>query len=270
METLRQVKKIKLDKSSLVENSYLSYFSRPTKVEFCDKSRCFRVNGRVISGLIPKLKELFWSTYEYKKQKYVKYGGERDVYGGLVRGTIVHNQLRMYGNRCSEDEFKSQYVSLHEFTEKAIKALKIWKFKPIRSEYPVCDTKFLGVATAIDMICLNSSGKLILIEWKCGMANYFQQGNNSMDGPLKNLNNCPLNQAYLQLLFTKAIFEKQHNISIEHSYVVQITKKKVVPYELPQSLIQQQNALYNYVFINLDYQRKTKLFQNSVKRKYRQ
>jgi len=263
----RQIKKIKLD---CIENSMIKYFSKPTLVEFCDKTRCFRVNNRPVSGLLPKLKKLFWSKYEYKEQKYKKNKEEKDIYGGLVRGTIVHNQLRMYGNRCSEKEFKKQYVSLHEFTEQAIEALKTWKLKPIRSEYPVCDMKFLKIATAIDMICLDSMGKLVLIEWKCGMSNYFQQGNNTMDGPLKNqINNCPLNQAYLQLLFTKILFERQHNISIGKSYVVQITKKKTIPYELPQQLIKQQNTLYNYAFITLDSQRRSKEYEKRFKRKYK-
>lgn len=236
------------------------YFSQSKEVEFSDATRCFRVNGKSVPGLLPNLKEVFWPEYEYvkptfkvnkqdqnRKQHSKPKGLKRDVYGGLVRGSIVHNQLRMYANRASIEEFESQYCAIHEYTEKAISALKIWKFIPITGEYALFNASPLNIATAADMICMNESGELVLIEWKTGMDTYFKRGNGPMHGPLQGIyNNCPLNQAYIQLLFTKTLLESELSMCIKHAYVVQINSDGIERYTLPSIINKKRNQLITY------------------------
>lgn len=234
-----------------------NYFSHPKDVEFSDASRCFKVNGKSVPGLLPSLKEVFWPEYEYVKPKIKSKKDKvpkRDVYGGLVRGSIVHNQLRLYANRASVEEFQGQYCAIHEFTEKAISALKIWKFVPITGEYALFNQFPLNVATAADMICMNESGELVVIEWKTGMDTYFKRGNDQMSGPLQGIyNNCPLNQAYIQLFFTKTLLESELSMRIKHAYVVQINSEGIVRYPLPTTITQKKNQIITYFCQKMDF-----------------
>jgi len=259
-----------------------TYFSHPKDVEFSDATRCFRVNGKSVPGLLPSLKEVFWPEYEYTKPKFQKKekgrgkkkekggGLKRDVYGGLVRGSIVHNQLRLYANRASVEEFEDQYCAIHEYTEKAISALKIWKLVPITGEYALFNQFPLNVATAADMICMNEAGELVVIEWKTGMDNYFKRGSNQMHGPMKGIyNNCPLNQAYVQLFFTKTLLESELSVKIKHAFVVQINSDGITRYPLPSTISQKKNQLISYFCQKIEFVRSQKKKEKNFLKLYK-
>jgi hypothetical protein len=236
-------------------------------VYFDEEKRYFKIktekNGfKLAKGLVPSLRSVFYNNYKFEQSKFpTKKKIKRDIYGGQIRGSIVHKQLMMYANKYSVEEFKKQYLSIHPYSIKAFRFLKINEWIPIIAELPVADPDLM-IATAIDMICINTKGEIILIEWKTGMDNYMLQGTQSMDGPIKD-NNCPLNQAHLQLLFGKIFLEKNHGIKSDKEYVVQIKEEGVVSYSLPKEYLQRKNALYNYLsstMVNEKKKSKSKFF----------
>ncbi len=233
----------------------LTFLDHPNNdiIRFSNKYRCFKckkiADKREISvrGLVPVLKKNFWSKYEYIPPKYKTRKTEiKNRFDGLLRGDLVHRQIETYVNR-GVSEIKKEEI--HPFTKKAIIAMREWKWKPIIAELPIYDP-ILKIATKIDLICLDKDDNIVLVEWKCGMDNYLCQGNTVMDGPLsKSFSNCPLNQALLQLLFTKMIVQKNYNIIPKKAYVVQIHSDGINPFSLPKRMETFQELCYQYLHI---------------------
>lgn len=220
---------------------------------FSEKSGCFKfvnANGKLYtaSGLVPSLKKVFWPNYKYEKLKRkTRRQGERDKYGGLARGTIMHEQLRLWANEASRGEIRSQYLTMHKYTRKAIGFMEENELTPVRAEVVAFDP-CSRVATAIDMVCMNKQGHVILIEWKSGMDSYFDRGNSSMHGPHV-VSNCPRNQAFMQLLFGKMMLEQHHAVRSDADYVVQVHKDGVDPFPLPDAMLKKQRQLYEHFFM---------------------
>ncbi len=238
----RQTKKMKFDTYTIT--NLRNIFARNASITFDDNTQSFRVGTRVVPGLTKKLRAVFWPDYEYQKPPKAAGNGKRarrDIFGGLDRGKIVHNQLRMHINGATKNEFRSQFVAWHPYTKNAVDALQAWKLTPIIAEFPVVDDG-LNIATAADALCVNDDGQLVLVEFKTGMSRYFDLGNAGMHNThgVGKLNNCPRNQAHMQLLFTKMMLEYTHNLRIAEAFVIQIRDDDVVRYRLPKTL--QKNA----------------------------
>lgn len=221
------------------------YFSRE---ERCFKRKSAERAELYVRGLLPKLKKVFWSSYEYEKPVYSalkKTGSVRGKLGGLYRGDMVHHQLELCTNKGIEAA-KIVYDGLHSFTEKAILAMIQWEWRPIIAEMPVYN-EATNVATKIDLVCLDKHEDIVLVEWKCGMENYLCKGNAEMDGPFKGLySNCPLNQAYVQLLFTKLFVERAYRVHIKKAYVVQIHTDGITPFPIPKEMLRIQDFTLAY------------------------
>jgi hypothetical protein len=218
---------------------------------FDEDRRCFKINTpdgpRTAKGLVPTLKQIFYKNYKYEQPKYSR--GKRipkPEYGGQMRGSIVHKQLMMYANKYSIEEFSKQFMAIHPYSIKAFQFLKTNNWDPITAELAIGDTDLM-IATAIDMVCMDQNGKVILIEWKTGMDYSMLRGTTQMDGPVHE-DDCPLNQAFLQLLFGKIILEMQYGIRSDEEYVVQIKHSGVVEYRIPSTFLGKKNALYNYAY----------------------
>lgn len=232
---------------------------------FDENRRCFklnRMNGKpkTVKGLVPSLRKVFYDQYNYlkantktgkRRKKKVRREEEedeedvvKDVYGGTVRGTIVHKQLAMLAENCSLEEFQSQFIAVHPYTIKGFKFLKEMGLTPIAAEVPIGDPNMM-VGTAIDMICLDPNERVVLIEWKTGMDESFTKGDKNMDGPAL-LNNCPMNQACLQLLFGKMMLERNYGLRSSIDLVVHIRKDGVKPIPIPENILAQKTRLYEY------------------------
>ncbi len=201
---------------------------------------------RTLKGLLPGLRRAFWPTYKYVRSRFGGSTGVRSAHAGRRRGTTVHSQLESYANETDFEVFVSRHPALHPYAKKAIKALEIWKLEPIRAELAIADP-ILMIGTAIDMVCVDEEGRLVIIEWKCGMDHYMMRGTASMRGPLGAFySNSPLNQAYFQLLFERAILQYHYGVVPAKAYVVQIEMDDIMPYPLPEELIRKQGVLYDY------------------------
>ena len=214
-----------------------------------------------VKGLLPVLSKFFWPDYEFIPSAYKKKGNKTGIsnrFEGLYRGDIVHKQLELYVNKGGIKSIHLLFNSIHPFTKKAIIALNLWKWVPIVSEFTIYDEN-LNLATRVDLLCLDESKDIVLVEWKCGMDNYVNRGNKPMKGPLKeSYSNSPSNQAYLQLLFTKLIIEYTYDVRIKKSYIVRIFADGIEPYFLPKLLSGKANIVYQYLIDSLNFEKKKK------------
>jgi hypothetical protein len=273
-------------------------------VKYSEDAECFTrklmVRGEETwvkcSGLLPSLKRVFWSNYEYVQSAYGEGGGGggggggvRSRMQGLMRGSLVHEQLRSYINMDDISRFKAEHPRLHPFTSTAIAAMQAFRLRPLIAELPIVDPE-LGIATAIDAICMDTvDNKLVIIDWKCGMADYMMRGNKPMRGFLgKKYSNCPLHQGYLQLLFTRAILRKYYGVTVDNLILMQLKHDSastaqheqtgkwnefVQPYQLLPEWIAQEDRIYEYLaerHRNWSQRRRTKNTQRSGLRYYGQ
>lgn len=234
-------------KANLKNIKNFVYHKRHENIYFDKSRKCFMLtenNGSFkISGLKSYMQAIFFPDYEYEKKKGDASSGISNPFEGIERGEIVHEQLEDYFNLNTKD-FVEKYPSLHFYTSKTIKSLKEWKLKPLCSEISIWNQ---NVATKLDGVCTDKLIRFILCEWKTGMDGYFLRGNSDMKGILKGLiSNSPLNQALLQLLLTKVIIEREYNIIVHMQYVVHIHKDGVIPYEIPENVLQIKNQIYDY------------------------
>ncbi len=202
------------------------------------------VNGKdlKLKGLCKQLKKCFYpnSKLNYTKRKNgVK---KRETkFGGMMLGLQVHDQLKIFANSKSFEEFKKNiykdYVDVDPYFMKALKWLKENNLKPLFSELPVCDIDTM-IGTAVDMICENKKGELIAIEWKTGMDNCFSEHKNvRLNIPFFNLFDCPRDHAFLQLAMTCFFLRKEFKLPISKAYVVHIYTNNCNGYELDKDFI---------------------------------
>lgn len=198
-----------------------------------------------MKGLLPMLKENFWSDYEYEETIYHESTGAGSIGGGRERGILVHKQLMLYSNSNGARFFKKKTNKIHIFTAYTIEALKKWKLRPLISEFMVYDPN-LQWSTSADIFLVDEEMNLYIGDFKTGGNSYFERGNAAMKEPLSGLSNCPLNQARIQLFFTMMVLEKYYGIKIKDCLVIQITNKGVPkPKVIPKNMMDNRNALYN-------------------------
>lgn len=223
----------------------------------CAGSRGFQtynpLKGKFIraKGITPIIRNILCPGYIYVPDKRKKSTLEKDFitskFGGMVRGSIIHHQLELIIERImtGANGLENFYFKTHEYTKKVIRAFKTWKLTPIMSEAPV-SLYSINIATAIDIICCDSDGKLVLIELKTGMESNFSVGNGKMKGPWQALNS-PKNQALCQMAIGGAIFEMNTGIKNVRKYVVKVDSSGVYTFEVPKQLEERKFRLLEYI-----------------------
>ena len=234
---------------------------RLQRVRFSKEEKCFKAprNGadpgeRCVRGLVPALRRAFWPDYEYIRPPVRgKPTGVRGKRAGMIRGEVVHHQLELYVNARSEGRdgisaVREHYDEVLPFTRKALLALEQWGIDPVIAEAVVYG-EALDVATKADLIGIDRSGRLVLIEWKCGMDNHFERGAAAMKGPkIEAFSDCPKNQAFLQLLFTKALMEGTFDMPVTRAYVVRVHQEGVTSYQIPDALERERGMFLAHLY----------------------
>ena len=228
------------------------------EVRFSARSRSFKrqrrtaagVRSATVPGLMPTLSAAFWPDYEYAPPpaRYRCATGVRSAREGMARGTLVHRQLEHYANDDDAQwRRRRKRRRLHPYAQKAVLAMREWGWTPVIAELTVYDPE-LEMATRLDMLCLDAQERAVLVEWKCGMDNYMCRGSAPMRGPLRALySNAPLNQALVQLMFTRSFLHRTYGLQPAEAYVVQIREDGIVPYALPARMLHAEQACRTYV-----------------------
>lgn len=181
-----------------------------------------------LTGLTKAMERVFYPDFQpiYKKRnKSVE--PRKYKWGGLHLGSVVHDQIRLFINSENLSMLNKDFYEYHSkvdpYTKKALAWLMKNKLDPIKSEMPVCDRKN-GIGTAADLICSDIKGNLVLVEWKTGMENTFENHDNKKMklSASKMLYQCPKDFAVLQTLLTSKFFEKEYGVTFKKTYVVHI------------------------------------------------
>jgi len=201
--------------------------------------------------ILKKRKRLSLSKEPLKKRKIsddITTKGRGKIFGS-IRGSKIHSELNDF-IFLDKNFFIKKYNSIHPWTIRIINIIKERKWKPILTEFNIYD-QHLHVATAIDMICVDSNGTIILLEFKTGYSGYFTEHDNTyMMGPLnKVMENSPLNWAKLQLIFSQIILIKNYNISNPiQSFIIRIDSEGTDIYNIPfEFIIKYSKDLFNHM-----------------------
>ena len=263
-------------------NEILDFIRHPRNhsVTYSEDVECFLVNrgGKCvrIRGIHKLLSTHLWLNYDHRevmrmarptrprrksavgkpwsqRHKYMttNRGGRRKELKGQARGSKVHEELCAYarGFHIDRSEFKRKFPNPHRYTRKVMVALEKWGFTPYYGEMNIYD-EYVGYATAIDMVCTDKKGDVVLVEIKTGYNGCFQQGTRRMDGPLGTfLSNAPVNQALIQVLLMENTVREKYNIRSVSGVVIHVDDSGVKMWTAKGRLLSQSRFIYRWLAI---------------------
>jgi len=166
--------------------------------------QCFWNDGRIEEEEEDEDREKIPSAPRPVKGSYAPRKKSRDdrrhagSCGGVARGSLVHREIKQFVELDRSSFLKVNKGAMHPWTGVVLKELVSRGWMPAHSEYLVYDAR-IRVATAIDLVCANASGKLLFVELKTGHANNFVRSSGRMRGVLSRFEDCPRSRACLQL-----------------------------------------------------------------------
>jgi hypothetical protein len=228
-----------------------------------------------LKGITPIIAEIFWPNYKFRKFVHSSgtITGLNRPEEGIIRGKMVHDQLEHFINM--EDHkyrafIRSKYKGIeHEYVMKIIGYLSDRNLTPKVAEFPIYDEK-IGIATAIDAICVNNvTKKLAIVDWKVGMDDYVGQGSAPLLRPpsLTKFANSPLHQAYIQLLVEVQILERRYGICPDEVFVIRVDQSGVTKYSVPQEFMKARKEIYDCVVEHMEKLKIEKFGNKKQKRK---
>lgn len=150
--------------------------------------------------------------------------GKGGRFSGLVRGTKVHRELKDFVV-LDKKNFKKIYGKLHPYCERILSTIITdMTWLPFLPEFDIYD-EGLGIGTSIDMVCLDEKGYLILLEFKTGYKDYFENDDGQMmKHSLGSMRNTMQNQATCQLVASALILEKRYGVPFHRMklYVIRV------------------------------------------------
>jgi len=253
---------------------------RHHNIVFHVDEKCFRVNmtgrgnGRRYTGAMNVLKAIFWPDFsvtdackkaqksawvkhENKKRRQKaaeeKWESRKSVLEtskrprGMDLGSVVHEEIEDYINMKAVD-FRKKHPEINAYTAKVLIKLREQHLRPVSAELPIFDEK-LRTATAIDMVCLNTkNGHPVLVELKTGYEGYFRlEYGKPLKRPLENFDCMPLNQARLQILFSRLIIKYRYQIGNICSIVMHVHRTGVDIYSVPRPWLRFEDRIYEQI-----------------------
>ncbi len=214
-------------------------------------------------GLKELLREVFWPTYNYERAQSVaerlarstgvsgkpgsgvltSVGGSKSY--GRLRGEVVHEQVADCAN-LTREQFEAKHEWVHPFTYNVVHTLtREMGLSIVRAEEPVYSPSG-EFASAIDILCSDSAGRLVAIELKCGLQAYATHANDMMKSRSLGgkFTNSPLNQAHVQLLAGAMMLREQYGIGVHSGYVLIASESGVSRYPIPAEMIARSSSMY--------------------------
>jgi hypothetical protein len=166
---------------------------------------------------------------------------------GKTLGTQVHAELCDYANMKQSDWLR-KHSRPNVYTLKAIRALAIWKLEPLAGEWPIYDED-VPYSTSIDMVCANSRGQVVLVEFKTGYEGTFEMASYAgarLRTPLGRLRggDCPRNKAMLQIALVRTTLMRKYGLQNPLPLVVRIHANGVTHHWVDRYFIEKQAAIY--------------------------
>ena len=194
----------------------------------------------LLSGLLPRLHAVFWPHSSIYRQMASQPGGsgsrkrkrsgeaapapqKKGRFQGIITGTRVHRQLRDFLVLDAKN-FKKVHGALHPYCSRLLACIiDRMKWHVFLPEFDVYDAA-LHIGTSVDMMGLTRDGDLVLMEFKTGYKNYFDNADGHMACSLSGMRNTPMNQATLQLTSAAQILHTCYGVPLERMllYVMRI------------------------------------------------
>jgi hypothetical protein len=217
-----------------------------------------------LSGLLPRLHATFYPTTDIyrlikqpkelgiQKRKRQKRGTAKHDkhfkkpkgrYYGKIRGTIVHQELADLV-LMNVKTFLKKHGSMHSYTHKIMTfILEKMKWRLLRAEFDIFD-EVLGIGTSVDLVAVTTEGKLVLIEVKCGYAEYFDHYQGQMLRSMHKLTDSPHHQANLQIISAALIIARHHQIPLDEMllYVIRVDDKDLYDYKINNRYVHKKGA----------------------------
>ncbi len=95
----------------------------------------------------------------------------------------------------------------HPFSRAFIALMNRLGLRPVGAQVVVRDEQ-CDLATLVDGVFVDSGGRVVLVELKCGFEGYVDASTGFLGPPFQKFTNAPKNQHQLQLAFTRCMFEK--------------------------------------------------------------
>jgi hypothetical protein len=105
---------------------------------------------------------------------------------------------------CLVRSWPSAPIAASEECLTFVKLCRKLKWRPLASQVTVGSTMHRA-ATRVDLVCRDEQDRFILLEIKCGYPNWYKACS-LMEGEFPNRNDCPANQAQVQLALTHWMF----------------------------------------------------------------
>ena len=158
---------------------------------------------------------------------------------GKDHGTLVHSEIECFTDcMLNGKSFRSECPDPDPCTLRIICILNRKGWYPILGEHMIWDED-LRVATAIDMICIDSTtGDTVMIELKTG---YEGESYNAvpkdpkLPRPIDDISNCPRNRHMLQLMTMDMILRKKYHIAIDKFYIIRTLSKQRQTEKIPMN-----------------------------------
>jgi hypothetical protein len=226
-----------------------------------------------LSGLMPSLRAAYWphsNIYQQMKNSLkltATKGGkqrkaasrphskpsqskpaQRGKYAGVIKGSQVHQQMRDLVVLDKKNFKKTHRDGMHDFTARLMKVIvERQRWTPFLPEHPVFDED-LGMGTRVDLICVDQSGSLVLLEFKTGYKKYFEGADGHMQRALSALSNTVKNQATLQIVVAALILQRKYGIPVRamQMAVMRIDDETIDLLRVPSSFLSKMgDAIYS-------------------------
>ncbi|MEO5947928.1 MAG: hypothetical protein ABIP79_14010 [Chitinophagaceae bacterium] len=263
-------KLVKNERNKLIINTKGAYYYKDSSGKY-----------QLLSGLLPRLRKTFYpendiynllkrpKTYEpkigkrrklalaragtpiqpKKKEKKVSKG----KFYGRLRGTVVHQEVEDF-IFLNQEAFRKKHPTIHVYTKKIMTfILETMGWRLLRSEFDIYE-EALRIGTSVDIIAVTNEGKLVLMEVKCGFADYWDRYDGYMHGCLHKLTNSPHHQAQLQIITAALFIAKNHQIKLEDMllYVLRVDDQGLHHHKVNNEYVQKKGAkIYRDLLLQL-------------------
>ncbi len=248
---------------------------RNGNVSYSPDDRCFIVNsaGRAtrVRGIHNLLSTHLWPEYDYKeasaaarplrrkrkspvgkawteRKRYMSPGGRNKLHG-QARGSAVHQELCDYARHYQVDQkaFKRLHPTVDPYTTKVLLALKRWGLTIWYGEWEIYD-EHVCYATAVDILCTDRKGSVVLVEVKTGYNGSFELGGKPMAGPMgKLMSDSPANQAMMQALLMEQTVRKRYGARSVQAVVIHVSDAGVSLHSPQKRLNHCAGGLYEWL-----------------------
>jgi len=165
---------------------------------------------------------------------------------GRALGKLVHSQLCLYARCRTPKEFCVVCPNPHRYTVRVVNSLIKKGITLLFAEFIIVDP-MVEYATPLDLVGVNSSGRLTIIEVKTGYENIFGIGRTKLQKPFEKWDNSPVNQARLQLLLPCLTLKYQYGVNVDSAWVLNVNSRDINYYPLYKSMTSNSKLLYEYL-----------------------